>query len=319
MTQFTDLTVFPNSAYKLADLIEGGHYHNIFYYEFHEEVDPINYYNCLEGLESFQERANDFYKIFISSGLVDDFPAVIHIALQIGNEWFISQECGSNFYLGYGPTGILKLREACAKKNITAFGLNENLDSWLKNKFGKSKRSSEYNNRNNDVAQFNKICNFLQQLTNDMQRRPSEFQDLSEDNIRDRMLVYLNGLYKGRGHAESKNRNGKTDLMIKTKDGLNEHIFELKIWKGINTLKDAIKQLSGYISWHNNYCGIIIFNFNKQLTSILNVTEIFLEDNYNFSKRDIQNEFRFRMVHQTDEKKNITVHLIFINLCNNVK
>ena len=66
----------------------------------------------------------------------------------------------------------------------------------------------------------------LQYLTIDMQRRPEQFQDLTEENIRDRMLVPLNTVFKVRGHAESKNRKGKTDILVRTKDNLNEHIFE---------------------------------------------------------------------------------------------
>ncbi|MCX6327785.1 MAG: hypothetical protein NT144_14250 [Bacteroidia bacterium] len=43
------------------------------------------------------------------------------VAVKVANEWFIAHNCGSNYYLGYGPTGILKLREACANKNIAGF------------------------------------------------------------------------------------------------------------------------------------------------------------------------------------------------------
>lgn len=53
----------------------------------------------------------------------------------------------------------------------------------------------------------------------------------------------LNVTFKGRTNAEAKNCKGKTDILVKTKDGLNEHIFELKVWNGIETLQ---KQLSNY-------------------------------------------------------------------------
>lgn len=309
MKTYLDLTIVTDNAYKLADLIEGGHYNNIFYYEFHEKVDSKRIYNCLEGLNSFQNLVSDYYKIFISEGNVDEYPAIIHIALRVGEEWFIARECGSNFYTGYGPLGILKLRKACANKNITAFAPEEKFDEWILKKFGKPRKQGSNEHKSIDNIQFQKLCKALQYLTVDMQRRPDQFQNLTEENIRDRMLTTLNHTFKGRGHAESKNRKGKTDILVRTKDGLNEHVFELKVWNGIKTLPETINQIRNYLSWHNNYCGIIIFSYNKKFTSVLNETEKYLEENYNFNKQDkfIENEFRFSLKHKTDREKSIVV------------
>lgn len=317
--KYTDLSDVYCTAYKLADLIKGGHYSNIFYYEIHEEVDPTGIYNCLEGLEAFQDRSKEYYNIFIEMftmhGWVDEFPATIHIALKIGDEWFLAKECGFNYYLGSGPTGILKLREACFNKKITAFAFEGNLDDWIKMKFGKPLKLA-INRKSADTRQFEKICKVLEQLTPEMQRRSEQFQDLTEDNIRDRILVTLNTHFKGRGHAESKNRKGKTDITIRTRNGLNELIFELKIWKGIKTLKEAIAQLGGYISWHNNYCGIIIFNYNQNFSAVLSEVADFLTEKYNLNieKSNLTNEFRFNMAHQTDMYKSIATHLVLVNL-----
>ena len=221
MTTYTDLSIITDNAYKLADLINGGHYNNILYYEFHEEVDPEAVFNCLEGLESFSERAEEFNIIFFSHGFVDELPATIHVAIKISDEWFIARDCGSNYYLGYGPTGILKLREACAKKNVASFAKEENFEEWLKKKFGSPKKPSATDKKSIDQFQFEKLIKALQYLTVEMQRRPKEFQDLKEENIRDRMLTPINVIFKGRGNAEAKNRKGKTDILVKTKDGLN--------------------------------------------------------------------------------------------------
>jgi hypothetical protein len=316
MTTYTDLSIYTDNAYKLADLVDGGHYDNIFYYEFHEEVDPKGIYDCIEGLKKFQKQASDSYKIFLSYDYVDELPAVIHVALKVRDEWFIARECGSNFYLGYGPSGILKLRKACADKNVTAFASDENFDDWIKKKFGKPGKPLAYERKSADTLQFEKLCKALRYLTVDMQRRPQQFQGLTEENIRDKMLTPINVSFKGRGHAESKNRKGKTDILVRTKDGLNEHIFELKVWKGISTLEEAIEQLLGYISSHNNYCGIIMFSYNKNFTAVLGEAEKYLQEKNYFDKREkfIENEFRFRLPHQTDIGKSVQTHLTFINL-----
>ena len=108
----------------------------------------------------------------------------------------------------------------------------------------------------------------------------------------------------------------RTDILVKTIDGLNDHIFELKVWDGIDTLKEAIEQLQGYLSWHNNYCCIIMFCYKSDFTSILKKVEQHLTDNFNFGKREmvIKNGFRFKLQHPTDKFKHIETHLTLINL-----
>ena len=316
ITTYQDISIVTNNAYRLADLINGGHYNNILYYEFHEVVDSSESFNRLEGLESFSECSANFYKIFLSYGYVDREPAIIHVAVKLAEEWFIAHNCGSNFYLGYGPRGILKLREACANKNVAGFASDNNFEEWLKMKFGSMKKPLKLDRKSIDQLQFEKLIKSIQFLTNDMQRRPEQYQGLKEENIRDRMLTPINVTFKGRGNAEAKNCKGKTDILVKTKDGLNEHIFELKVWNGIDTLKEAIEQLQGYLSWHNNYSGIIMFCYKIDFTDILNKTEKYLTENFHFDKREkyIPNEFRFRLRHPADRFKYIDTHLTFINL-----
>lgn len=303
MTTYQDISLVTNNAYKLADLIKGGDYNNILYYEFHEMVDRAGIFNCKEGMDVFSERSADFYKIFLSYIYVDEEPAIIHVAVKLADEWFIAHDCGSNYYLGYGPTGILKLREACANKNVAGFASDDKFEEWLKLKFGSSKKSSKSDKKSVDQLQFERLIKSVQFLTNEIQRRTEEYQGLKEENIRDRMLTPINVTFKGRGNAEAKNCKGKTDILVKTKDGLNEHIFELKVWDGIDTLKEAIEQLQGYLSWHNNYCGIIMFCYKSDFTSILKKVEQHLTNNFNFGKREsfIQNDFRFK--HSTSNRQ----------------
>lgn len=320
MLTYQDISFISDNAHILARLINGRHYNNILYYEFHEIVDPTNIYNCLEGLDAFSERSSEFYQIFLSHGYVDREPAIIHVAIKLADEWFIAHDCGSNYYLGNGPTGILKLREACAKNNIIGFASNDKFEDWIEQKFGNTDKLTNSNKKElEEQIQFGKLVKAIQFLTNDLQRRPEQYQELTEENIRDRMLTYINVTFQGRGNAEAKNCKGKTDILVKTKNGLNEHIFELKVWGGIDRLKETIKQLQSYLSWHNNYCGIIMFCYQSDFTSILNKVERYLIENHNFDKRDqhIPNEFYFRLQHPTDQFKYIETYLAIINLKTN--
>lgn len=316
MSKYQDISIIKSNAYRLADLINGGHYNNILYYEFHEVVDPTGIFNCLDGLKAFSERSKDIYKIFLSNGYVDDEPAIIHVAVKLAVEWFIAHDCASNYYLGYGPTGILKLREVCAKNNVAGFASKDNFDEWLDQKYGNSNKSSRFDKKDIEHLQFERLVKSIQFLTNDMQRRPEQFQGLKEDTIRDHMLAPLNVAFKGRGNVVTKYCKGKTDILVKTKGRLNEYIFELKVWNGMETLTKAIEQIHGYLSRHNNYCGIIMFCYKSEFTIILKRVEQYLADNFNFDRREkyISNEFRFRLQHPADKLKYIDTHLTFINL-----
>ena len=311
-----DISLITDNSYRIAEIINGGQYNNILYYEFHEQVNPQKMHNCIEGLELFSERSNEYYKIFLSQGMVDENPAIIHIVVKLSNIWFIARDCGSNFYMGYGPTGILKLREACFNRNILGLVFEGNFEEWLIQNFDSSHLDLINQKENIDHIQFNKLIKSLRYLAVDMQRRPEQFKGLKEENIRDRMITPINMSFEGRGNAEAKSCKGKTDILVRTSDGLNEHIFELKVWRGIKDLIDAIEQLKGYLCWHNNYSGIIMFCYNSNFTEILNKAEQYLISEFGFDKRQkyIQNEFRFKLTHPTDEYKSIETHLLFINL-----
>lgn len=315
MPNYSDLSIITDAAYKLAKLIEGGHYSNIFYYEFHEDVDPSGIYNCLEGLESFREVTAKFEGIFISGYFVDEVPANIHVALKVGNELFIIHDCGANYYLGYGPSGIIELRKACFQQKVTGFIIEEDLDVWLANRYLDNSTKSEATAKfEHEKEEFVSFCKSLIFFAKDMQRRPDEYHGLKEENIRDRIIIPLNTVFEGRVHAESKNRNGKTDLLIRTKDGSNEHVLELKVWNGLNTLTGAISQIQSYLSWHNNYCGIVIFCFTKKFSSVLEKVHQYLEKEYESLAKLESNVFQFEMSHQTDEDRSIEVNLVLVNL-----
>lgn len=316
MVQIEDISTETDNAYRIADAINGGSYSNVLYYEFHEPVNPENIWNCFEGLESFQERSKNFYGIFFSSYLVDDIPANIHVVIRFSSTWFIAKNCGANYYGGYGPTGILKMREACAKQNVICMAPIEKFDEWLSDRFKPSSIDLLSDKKRIEQVEFDKLIKSFRYLATDMQRRPSAFAGFNEENIRDKMLSAINTVFEGRANGEAKSRRGKTDILVRTIDGLNEHIFELKVWKSINCLESAIEQLKGYLAWHNDLAGIIMFCYNSDFTKLLEKVEDYLKNGFLFHKRKrvIENEFRFKIAYPTDSYKSIEIYLILINL-----
>ena len=315
MKPYTDLTTHQDAAYKLADMVNSQQYKNILVFEFHEIVDYADYDNSREGLEEFRNRSNNYYPIFLTGGLVDEEPANINIAIKIADEWFIVEDCGSNFYLGYGPTGMLKLREACFTNGVSIFHSEENFKNWVSKKFGSQKKQLLDTVFQED-KQFAKIIKALMFITVDMQRRRYVYQNLKEENIRDVLLPIFNGIFKGRSNGEAVNGAGKTDLLIRTKDGLNEHIIELKKWKGQKTLEEVIAQLGTYLSWHNNNAGIVLFCYNQDYSRILEIAYKYLDKNYETFPivKDRENIMIFKMPYPNDRYKHITVYINFINL-----
>ena len=166
----------------------------------------------------------------------------------MADEWFIAYDCGSNYYLGYAPTGILKLREACAKNNVAGFASEDNFEEWLSQKFGSQKKLSKSDKKSIEQLQFVKLIKSISFFTNDMQRRPEQYQGLKEENLRGRMLTPLNVSFNGRGNAEAKNCMGKTDILVKTKDGL----FSLHHFQNCFLLGNRKKLFGNRLCFHLN-------------------------------------------------------------------
>lgn len=336
MKEHQDLSLVSDAAYRLAELIDGHHYDNIIVYEFHEAINPSSAFNSESGLESFRARnlKMGIYKNFLTSGLIDQFPAIIHIAIKISSVWFFSEDFGYNYSLGYGPSGIIKLREACHKNGVRIFALDEPFKEWKENFLGidsknsnekittrRSRKESSSKTDTNDSKiregkQFKKIIQSIQHLTTTMQDEPQSYQGMNEDNIRDKMFTTLNVIFKGRVSREAKNCKGKTDISITTKDGKSKHIFELKVWHGPKSLRDAIIQLQGYLSSHHNYAGVIVFCYELGFTNLLKKAKQELVKEYKYfpSSSYSKNEFHFNLPHLTDKEQIIQTHLTMVNL-----
>lgn len=309
MTNVIDLTRATMAPYRLAEIIEHGNYSDVVYFEFHSPLNPENTVYESSRLSSFHEASQDYYSTVISNSYPDEFEAVIDVAIKLGSQWFILRQCGANYYLGFGPQGILKLRNACSIRRIPIIISEDKIDEWLKNQ--SMDKATDVQN------EFEFIVNIIRNMGADFERRPIEYRGIKEESIRDRLLAPINGALQGRAHAESKNRKGKTDILIRTKDGNNEFIFELKVWNGPSTVENTINQLSGYLSWNNKNAGIVMINYKKDFTRVLNTTRKVLHEKFELMEPEIgiEREYRFRLWNNSDNQKHTDVTLMFINLC----
>ena len=120
------------------------------------------------------------------------------------------------------------------------------------------------------VAQqdFEGIISTISLLSKTMERSPAAFSEMSEEHIRDHILVSLNGVYEGAATGETFNSTGKTDILIREKSA-NVFVAECKFWNGEKALHNAIDQLLGYVTWRDTKVALILFSKNKDFTNVL--------------------------------------------------
>lgn len=122
-----------------------------------------------------------------------------------------------------------------------------------------------------EIAEYENILTIMKNVAVAMERSPATFSRMSETEIRDMLVVHLNGHYEGNVTGETFNGIGKTDILLRYKNA-NAFIGECKIWKGSRGLTEAIDQLLGYVTWRDTKAAILIFNRGTDLTAILQKT-----------------------------------------------
>ena len=110
-----------------------------------------------------------------------------------------------------------------------------------------------------DTTEYESILTIMQNMVTVIERSPSAFKNMQEEDIRQHFLVQLNGQYEGQATGETFNLEGKTDILIRV-EGKNIFIAECKFWKGPESLKKAIDQLLDYTTWRNTKTAIVVFN-----------------------------------------------------------
>ncbi|TXC66173.1 hypothetical protein FSC37_10265 [Piscinibacter aquaticus] len=96
-----------------------------------------------------------------------------------------------------------------------------------------------------DTANYEHILSVLQNMAHVMERSPTAFAQMGEEDLRQHFLVQLNGQFEGAATAETFNVSGKTDILLRA-NGRNVFIAECKFWKGPKHYRETIDQLLGY-------------------------------------------------------------------------
>lgn len=147
-----------------------------------------------------------------------------------------------------------------------------------------------------DEANYRAILDIIQSMALVMERSPTAFAEMGEENLRQHFLVQLNGQFEGAAIGETFNYQGKTDILIREQDR-NIFIAECKFWRGEKSFTETLDQILSYLSWRDTKVAVLVFNRNKDFSDVLaKVKEIAKAHPHCKRGPTIEGETRFRYV-----------------------
>jgi len=167
-----------------------------------------------------------------------------------------------------------------------------------------------------ELGEYEHILTVISNMVLVMERSPKAFRNMSEEDLRQHFLVQLNGQYEGQATGETFNYEGKTDILIRS-NGSNLFIAECKFWSGPTGLTNAIDQLLGYTSWRDTKTALLIFNRNRNTSTVLKSIPAVVTKHPNYrAKADYDSETGFRYVfsHRDDSNKELTLTVLVFDV-----
>jgi hypothetical protein len=156
-------------------------------------------------------------------------------------------------------------------------------------------------------ADYDTILDVIANMALVMEQSPSAFEGMREEALRSHFLVQLNGQFEGGATGETFNFDGKTDILIRVK-GKNIFVAECKFWAGESRLLETIDQILGYLSWRDTKTAIILFNRNRNFSTVLSKIPRTIETHPSFKKYlgvRTDSQFRYILRHQQDADKDV--------------
>jgi hypothetical protein len=163
-----------------------------------------------------------------------------------------------------------------------------------------------------DMQEYESILSIISNMVKVIERSPKAFKDIHEEDLRQQFLVQLNGQYEGQATGETFNFQGKTDILIRHEDK-NIFIAECKFWDGPESLRQAVDQLLGYVTWRDTKTALLIFNRNKNFSLVLSKIPEVIKAHPNFKKEiaySSESGFRYVLHHKDDKSRDIILTVL---------
>lgn len=146
------------------------------------------------------------------------------------------------------------------------------------------------------------------------EQKPSIYDGKGEEDLRDYALAFLESRYERVvASGESFNKEGKTDIILKSEDGNNLFVAECKVWHGAEQFHKTIEQLFGYLTWRDTKSTIIFFVRNTKFGDILKkIKEEAIKSPYFLKHVSDRHEtsFSFKFKHKEDDTREVSVEIM---------
>ena len=166
------------------------------------------------------------------------------------------------------------------------------------------------------MEEYEHILSVVSNMVTVMERSPSAFKTMGEEDFRQHFLVQLNGQYEGQATGETFNYEGKTDILIRAK-GKNIFIAECKFWTGPSGLSKTLDQLLGYTSWRDTKTALLVFNREVTMSTVLRRIPQVVRDHPNHKadlNYDSETGFRYVFSHRDDPNRQLTLTVLAFNV-----
>lgn len=160
------------------------------------------------------------------------------------------------------------------------------------------------------------ILDIIDKTATMLERSPSTFKDMKEEQLRDQFLVPLNSHFEGQATGETFNAEGKTDILIREGDKCL-FVAECKVWRGKQYFLDAIDQLLSYTTWRDSKTSILIFNRNKDFSAVLDQIPGIVKEHGSFKKEfdtNKENSFKFIIAKESDRNRDIYLTIMVFDV-----
>jgi hypothetical protein len=181
------------------------------------------------------------------------------------------------------------------------------------------RKSGETSNWIIEDEVYEEILTVMKNMAWVMERSPSAFEEMDEEDLRIHFLVQLNGQFTGPASGETFNTSGKTDIYLPVKDRA-VFIAECKFWRGPKELGRAVDQLLGYSSWRDTKTALIVFNRNQDTSRVRDqIPGVFegREDHLRTLEYGDETDFRFVLHHGDDPGREVTVTVLVFDVPKN--
>ncbi len=162
------------------------------------------------------------------------------------------------------------------------------------------------------------VLKFICNVALSIERTPSAFSKLEEEDIRDILLSVLNSIFEGSASGETFSKIGKTDIYLNISKG-QILICECKFWRGQKTYGSSINQLFDYLTWRENFGIIITLNkANINFSEIIKTAKVAtcIHKTYITKSFGLIEETYFTTLHKfpQDDEKKVEIHHLFFNI-----